>query len=116
MVLGLPYLHGQNLMHIPAHHRYPLILCVISATLSACSGGVPSDSGCRNLVYKESGLSRADYLPCASEIVIALDHVMGSHDDAVRIVDDAGSRHAVAAFHAHDGAAGPLYQVGEGVG
>jgi hypothetical protein len=85
MVLGLPYRHGQNLMHIPAHHRYPLILCVISATLSACSGGgVPSDSGCRNLVYKESGLSRAEYLPCASEIVIALEEVARLSDLASR--------------------------------
>ena len=71
-------------MHIPAHHRNPLILCVISATLSACSGGVPSDSVCRNLVYKESGLSRADYLPCASEIVIALEEVARLSDLASR--------------------------------
>ena len=72
-------------MHVPAHHRYPLILCVISATLSACSGGeVASDSGCRNLVHNESGLSRDEYLPCASEIVMALEEVARLSDLASR--------------------------------
>ena len=72
-------------MRMLAHTRYPLILCVISATLSACSGGsVPSDSGCRNLVYKESGLSRDEYLPCASEIVVALEEVARLSDLASR--------------------------------
>ena len=71
-------------MHIPAHQRYPLIL-VISAMVSACAGGdVPSNSGCRNLVYKEQGLSRAEYLPCASEIVGALDELARLSDLAAR--------------------------------
>ncbi len=71
-------------MHIPAHQRYPLIL-VISAMVSACAGSdVPSDSGCRNLVYKEQGLSRPEYLPCASEIVGALEEVARLSDLASR--------------------------------
>jgi hypothetical protein len=72
-------------MRTRAHTRYPLILCVISATLSACSGGgVPGDSGCRNLVYKDSGLSRDEYLPCASEIVASLEEVARLSDLASR--------------------------------
>ncbi len=50
------------------------------------------------------------------EIVVALDHMMGRHDHAVGAVDDTGGGHAVAALHAHDCAAGPLHQVGDGVG
>ena len=71
-------------MHSLAHQRYPLILCVISATLAACSSSVPNDSNCRNLVYKETGLSRAEYLPCASEIVGGLDELARLSDLAVR--------------------------------
>jgi hypothetical protein len=62
-------------LHTLAHHRYPLILCVISTTLAACGSSVPSDSDCRNLTYKEEGLSRSEYLPCAGEIVAALDQL-----------------------------------------
>jgi hypothetical protein len=42
---------------------------------SACGGGVPASSACRNLVYKEDGLSRTEYLPCATEMMTALDEV-----------------------------------------
>ena len=42
---------------------------------AGCTGGVPGDSACRNLVYKESGLSRSEYLPCAGEMIAALDVV-----------------------------------------
>jgi hypothetical protein len=71
-------------MHSLAHHRYPLILCVLSATLAACGPNVPGDSTCRNLVYNERGLSRAEYLPCASEIVGGLDELARLSDLAVR--------------------------------
>jgi hypothetical protein len=72
-------------MHTLAHHRYPLILCVISATLTACGSSVPGDSNCRNLVYRVSGgLSRTEYLPCASEIVGGLDELARLSDLAVR--------------------------------
>ncbi len=51
-------------------------VCSILLLLSAgCADGVSSDSRCRNLVYKEGGLSRAEYMPCAGEIVAALDVV-----------------------------------------
>jgi hypothetical protein len=63
-------------MHILARRvRYPLALCLIPIMFAACGSEVPSDSGCRNLVYKEDGLSRAEYLPCAGEIVAALDEL-----------------------------------------
>ena len=75
MVSGLPLFFMVMLLHTLAHHRYPLILCVISATLAACGSSVPSDSGCRNLTYREEGLSRSEYLPCAGEIVAALDEL-----------------------------------------
>jgi hypothetical protein len=70
-------------MHSLAHRRYPLILFVLSATV-ACSSGVPDDSRCRNLVYKESGLTRSEYLPCANEIVGGLDELARLSDLAAR--------------------------------
>ena len=42
---------------------------------TGCTDGVSNDSKCRNLVYKEGGLSRAEYLPCAGEIMAVLDVV-----------------------------------------
>ena len=51
-------------------------ICSILLLLSAgCADGVSNDSKCRNLVYKEGGLSRTEYLPCAGEIVAALEVV-----------------------------------------
>jgi hypothetical protein len=53
-----------------------LALCSILVVVSTgCADGVSNDSKCRNLVYKEGGLSRAEYLPCAGEIVAALEVV-----------------------------------------
>jgi hypothetical protein len=52
----------------------PLYLAVLSF-LAGCAGSVPNDSACRNLVYEEGGLSRSVYLPCAGEIMAALDIV-----------------------------------------
>jgi hypothetical protein len=45
---------------------------------AACSESVPASSACRNLVYTEKGLSRTEYLPCATEMMTALDEV-GTH-------------------------------------
>ena len=61
-----------------------LALCVIAVISSACSSEVPKDSRCRNLVYKEDGLSRSEYLPCAGEIVAALDELRGQSEAAAR--------------------------------
>jgi len=64
------------LMHILARQRrHALTLCLVPVIVAACSSDVPSDSGCRNLVYTEQGLSRSEYLPCAGEIVAALDEL-----------------------------------------
>jgi hypothetical protein len=53
-----------------------LALCSILVVGSTgCADGVSNDSKCRNLAYKEGGLSRAEYLPCAGEIVAALEVV-----------------------------------------
>jgi hypothetical protein len=68
-------------MHIFAHVRrravilgwIPLVL--FSAFGAACRSTLPEDSRCRNLVYKEGGLPRSEYLPCAGEIVAALDEL-----------------------------------------
>jgi hypothetical protein len=59
-------------------HR--LALCVIAVIASACSAEVPKESRCRNLVYKADGLSRSEYLPCAGEIVAALDELRGQSE------------------------------------
>ena len=63
-------------MHTIARPQYlALALCLTSVFAAACGSDVPSDSRCRNLVYTEQGLSRAEYLPCAGEIVAALDEL-----------------------------------------
>jgi hypothetical protein len=54
--------------------------CIVSFCLSApfaagCSEAVADTSACRNLVYKETGLSRKEYLPCAGEMIAALDEL-----------------------------------------
>ncbi len=56
----------------------------MALVLTACRSDVPGDSGCRNLVYKEAGLSRSEYLPCAGEIVHALDELARLSDLALR--------------------------------
>jgi len=63
-------------MHILARRQLRrLTLCLVPFIFAACGSDVPSDSTCRNLVYKDEGLSRAEYLPCAGEIVTALDEL-----------------------------------------
>jgi hypothetical protein len=50
----------------------------------ACSGDVPSDSACTKLVYKEGGVSRGEYLPCAGEMISALDELAPQASAAMR--------------------------------
>jgi hypothetical protein len=72
----LPFRRRAIQMHASAHRRnHHLALCAIAVIASACNSGVPKDSRCRNLVYKDDGLSRSEYLPCAGEIVAALDEL-----------------------------------------
>jgi len=72
-------------MHTLAYQRRRAIaLCAIPIIVAACGSDVPSDSGCRNLVYKEQGLSRSEYLPWAGEIVAALDELARQSEAASR--------------------------------
>ena len=50
-----------------------LIFYLLIAT--GCGGDVPNDSACRKLVYTDAGVARADYLPCAAEMLAALDEL-----------------------------------------
>lgn len=50
-----------------------LLLSMLFAT--ACGGDVPSDSACGKLVYTDAGVARADFLPCAGEMIAALDEL-----------------------------------------
>jgi len=54
-------------------------LC-LATVLVACDGS--RKSGCDNLVYKEEGLTRAEFLPCAAEMIATMDK-LDSHMDAV---------------------------------
>ena len=51
---------------------------------SGCTESVPASSACRNLVYKEDGLSRTEYLPCAGEMMAALDEVAAQSNAAFK--------------------------------
>jgi hypothetical protein len=74
-------------MHTVAHQtRYLIAVCVIAVISSACSTDVPQDSRCLNLVYTQEGLSRSEYLPCAGEIVTALDE-LERHSEAAATGD-----------------------------
>jgi hypothetical protein len=46
------------------------VILYLSFTV-ACGGDVPADSACTKLVYKEDGVSRGEYLPCAGEMMAA---------------------------------------------
>lgn len=52
----------------------PIVL-LLAAVAAGCGDGVPAMSACRNLDYDESGLPRDEYLPCASEMIAALDEL-----------------------------------------
>lgn len=58
--------------------------------VSACGAFAEKPSACDGLVYKEAGLTRAEYLPCAGEIVATLDRLaqqverMASGDEGAR--------------------------------
>jgi hypothetical protein len=59
-----------------------VILCLLFTI--ACAGDVPSDSACTKLVYTEGGVSRGDYLPCAGEMMAALDELAPQASAAMR--------------------------------
>jgi hypothetical protein len=79
LVRGLPHMRVDMLslqMRSQFGSARSLATCsILLVVFTGCADGVSTDSKCRNLVYKEGGLSRAEYLPCAGEIVAALDVV-----------------------------------------
>jgi hypothetical protein len=84
------------LLHILARRRRALVACLISVAATGCGSSIPSDSACRNLTYKEQGLSRSEYLPCAGEIVTALDELAQQSQAASRGDQEARSNGRVA--------------------
>jgi len=56
---------------------FPLFIAIL---LTACSGN--RGTACDNLVYKEEGLTRTEFLPCAAEIIATMDK-LDAHMDAV---------------------------------
>jgi len=56
---------------------FPLFIAIL---LSNCSGS--RGTACDNLVYKEEGLTRTAFLPCAAEMIATMDK-MDAHMDAV---------------------------------
>jgi hypothetical protein len=60
---------------MPKRDIYAIATLLLLTLCAACSESVPASSACRNLVYKEDGLSRVEYLPCATEMMTALDEV-----------------------------------------
>ncbi len=57
-----------------------LFLSFILIVLIACSGN--RRTACDNLVYKEEGLTRTEFLPCAAEMIVTMDK-LDAHMDAV---------------------------------
>jgi hypothetical protein len=64
---------------------------LLAAAASACGSDVPSNSACRNLPYTDGGVSREVYLPCAGEMMAALDRLAGQTDAVLRGDSDARS-------------------------
>jgi hypothetical protein len=64
---------------------FPLFIAIL---LIACSGN--RGTACDNLVYKEEGLTRTEFLPCAAEIIATMDK-LDAHMDAV-LKGDKGAR------------------------
>jgi hypothetical protein len=52
----------------------------IAILLIACSGN--RRTACDNLLYKEEGLRRTEFLPCAAEMIVTMDK-LDAHMDAV---------------------------------
>jgi hypothetical protein len=71
-------------MRLQFGSAHGLACCSILLMVSTgCAEGISNDSKCRNLVYKDGGLTRAEYLPCAGEIVATLDVVDQSTSKAL---------------------------------
>jgi hypothetical protein len=62
-------------MAAPRKHWRFAIHTLLCCCAIACSDAVPDSSACRNLVYKDQGLTRKEYLPCAGEMMAVLDEL-----------------------------------------
>ena len=51
------------------------LVCATGVAGLACSPVVAESSACRNLVYKNGEVPRAEYMPCAGEIITALEEL-----------------------------------------
>jgi hypothetical protein len=67
----------------------------LSAACAALGGG---KTACDGLVYKEFGLTRAEYLPCAGEMIAALDR-LGPQADAMLAGDKNARGEALDTLH-----------------
>ena len=73
--------------------RLAVSAAVLSLAAAACgvaADSVPETSACRNLTYDKKGPTRAAYLPCAGEILAAVE-VLDGHTQAA-LNGDAGRR------------------------
>ena len=53
--------------------RRSVILAIGCAAFTACTEVVADTSACKKLEYKDGSVARAQYLPCAGEMIAALD-------------------------------------------
>jgi hypothetical protein len=65
---------------------------VLIVAAAGCAANVPAASACRNLTYTKAGLSRSEYLPCAGEMIAALDDVAVQSNAAFKGEQDARSK------------------------
>ncbi|MDP3936985.1 MAG: hypothetical protein Q8R92_02480, partial [Deltaproteobacteria bacterium] len=70
-----------------------LLLAMALLALTACGRGeVKYKSACEGLEYTEDGLSREAYLPCAGEILAAMDALRPEIEAAINGDDEARKR------------------------
>jgi hypothetical protein len=53
--------------------RRSVLLAIACAAFTACTEVVADTSACKKLEYKNGSVARAQYLPCAGEMIAALD-------------------------------------------
>jgi len=58
---------------------FPLVIAIL---LIACPGN--RGTACDNLVYKEEGLTRAEFLPCAAEMIASMDKLDAQMDGVLK--------------------------------
>ena len=51
------------------------VLMLALPITAGCEAAASKTTACDGLVYKESGLARAEYLPCAGEMMATLDQL-----------------------------------------